>query len=126
MSIQQINSVLIGNAATAIGPGGSKPAQRGENAPTEKIAPGNDKQRLQDSKPPALEDVKNAVKKVQDFVQPASSDIQFSFDKDTDSTVVKIIDRSTKEVIRQIPTQEILDIARSLDRLQGLLVKNQA
>jgi len=39
--------------------------------------------------------------------------------------VVKLIDVKTKEVIRQIPAQEMLVIAKRLDELQGLLIKER-
>jgi flagellar protein FlaG len=55
-----------------------------------------------------------------------ASDIQFSIDEDTDTTVVKIVDRNTQEVIRQIPSEEMLEIAKALDRLQGLLIRQKA
>lgn len=71
-------------------------------------------------------DIRNAVEKVKEFVSPVASDIQFSIDEDTGTTVVKIIDRTTDEVIRQIPSEEMLDIAKALDRLQGLLIKQKA
>ena len=41
-------------------------------------------------------------------------------------TVVRVIDKQTGEVIRQMPSKELLEIAKSLDRLQGLLVRNSA
>lgn len=72
------------------------------------------------------EELKSAVEKVQAFVSATTSDVNFSIDKESGSTVVKVIDRSTKEVIRQIPSKEMLEMAQALDRLQGLLVKNQA
>jgi flagellar protein FlaG len=40
--------------------------------------------------------------------------------------VVKVIDRETQDVIRQIPSQEMLDLAQALDKLQGLLIKQKA
>ena len=72
------------------------------------------------------EELESSVAKIQQFVSATTSDVQFSIDKDSGSTVVKVIDRNTKEVIRQIPSQEMLDMAKALDRLQGLLLKNQA
>ena len=41
-------------------------------------------------------------------------------------TVVKITDRNTQEVIRQIPPEEVLRLNRELDKLQGLLLRGQA
>jgi hypothetical protein len=40
-------------------------------------------------------------------------------DDDTGQLVVKIIDRSTKEVIRQMPSEEMLAIAKTLDSIKG-------
>jgi hypothetical protein len=37
-----------------------------------------------------------------------------------------VVDGVTKEVIRQIPNEEVLAIARAMDRLQGLLLKGKA
>jgi flagellar protein FlaG len=67
-----------------------------------------------------------AVEKMQKFVSMAASDIKFSVDEDSGVTVVKVIDRETKDVIRQIPSEEMLDLAQALDKLQGLLIKQKA
>ena len=40
--------------------------------------------------------------------------------------MVKVVDQSTKEVIRQIPSEEMLAIAKALDSLKGLLVRQTA
>lgn len=75
---------------------------------------------------PSREEVTKAANQVNKFVSPVNTDIQFSVDDETDIHVVKVIDKNTQEVIRQIPGEEILQIAKALDRLQGLLVKQQA
>ncbi|MDR3298942.1 MAG: flagellar protein FlaG [Candidatus Accumulibacter sp.] len=67
-----------------------------------------------------------AVEKVQKFVSVVASDVEFVVDEDSGDTVVKVIDRETKEVIRQIPSEEMLDLAHALDKLQGLLIKQEA
>jgi flagellar protein FlaG len=82
--------------------------------------------KLAESERPRAEEVESAVKKVQNFVSAKAADIQFSIDEDIGVTVVKVIDRGTKEVIRQIPSEEMLEIAKALDKLQGLLVKQKA
>ena len=40
--------------------------------------------------------------------------------------IVKVMDNATKEVIRQIPSVEMLAIAKALDKIQGLLIKQKA
>lgn len=70
--------------------------------------------------------VQEATKRLQDFVSTVRGDIQFSMDSESGEVVVKVIDRESKEVLRQIPSKEALEIASALDRFQGLLVKQQA
>ena len=71
-------------------------------------------------------DVSQAAQRVEKFVQTMSSDLQFSIDASSGDTVVRVIDRATKEVIRQIPSEEMLVIARALERMQGLLIRQKA
>ncbi|MDD2883486.1 MAG: flagellar protein FlaG [Dechloromonas sp.] len=78
------------------------------------------------SEAPSRQDIEQATEQVKKFISPTNSDIRFSIDEDTGITVVKVMDKTTNEIIRQIPGDEILQIAKALDRLQGLLVKQQA
>lgn len=72
------------------------------------------------------EQVNQAVEAINKTIQAASQNLEFSVDKDMSVVVVKVIDQQTKQVLRQIPTEEALDIAKSLDKLQGLLIKQTA
>nr|WP_314861719.1 flagellar protein FlaG [uncultured Undibacterium sp.] len=74
----------------------------------------------------SADQVKSAVKSINNVIQVSAPDIQFSVDSDTDKLVVKIVDQQTKQVLRQIPTEEVIEIAKSLDKLQGLLIKQTA
>lgn len=69
--------------------------------------------------------VKQATEQINQVVQKLGRDLQFSVDPDTHTQVVKVVDTQTKEVIRQMPTQEMLAIAKALDKLQGLLLKDK-
>ena len=60
------------------------------------------------------------------MIKQTANSLQFSIDEDIGVTVVKVIDTESKKVIRQIPSEEVIDIAKALDKLQGLLVKQQA
>ena len=70
--------------------------------------------------------VKEAIENINKAVQTMAQDLEFSIDEDSDRTIVKIIDNQTKEVIRQVPSKEILEIAKALDKVQGLLIKQKA
>jgi flagellar protein FlaG len=72
------------------------------------------------------EAVKEAVKAANDAVKAIKSELDFRVDEDTGKTVVRVVEKQTGTLIRQIPSEEMLEIAKALDRLQGLLVRNSA
>ena len=43
-------------------------------------------------------------------------DLEFSVDKDTGSTVITVTSRSTGEVVRQIPSEEVLHLMRDVQQ----------
>lgn len=75
---------------------------------------------------PTADQLTQAVNQIQDVIQKTAQSLQFSIDKDTGTTVVKVVDTESKKVLRQIPSEEVLAIAKALDKLQGLLIKQKA
>jgi flagellar protein FlaG len=75
---------------------------------------------------PTLAQVTQAVNSINDAIKAMSQDVEFSVDADTDKTIIKLVDKKTKEVLRQIPSPEVLAIAKALDQAQGLLIKQKA
>jgi flagellar protein FlaG len=71
-------------------------------------------------------DVQTIWKAVQEVAQPDASTLEFHTDAETGKVVVKITDNATGELVRQIPMEEMLALAKSLDRLQGLLLQTKA
>ena len=67
-----------------------------------------------------------AVKAVSDFVKLSNKSLLFSVDDATGRSVVKVVDAETKEVVTQIPSEEMMAIAKALDSLKGLLVHQKA
>ena len=72
------------------------------------------------------EHVAQAVKTINATLTNLNQNVEFTIDEDSQRTVVKVIDQETKQVLRQMPSQEALDIANALDRLQGLLIRQEA
>ncbi|HSH98480.1 MAG: flagellar protein FlaG [Methylophilaceae bacterium] len=67
-----------------------------------------------------------AVKNINEFVSPMTQSIEFSLDQESGRTIVKVVDSETQKVLRQIPDEEVLQISKTLDKLQGLLIKQTA
>lgn len=71
--------------------------------------------------------LKEAVTKLNDYVQNVQRNLSFSVDKDSGQTVVKVYDVQTKELIRQIPSDETLKLAASIgEQVAHFFVKEKA
>lgn len=75
---------------------------------------------------PSSKDLQDAVKSMNDFVGTINNSLKFSVDDETGKTIVKVMDIETKEVIKQIPSEEMIAIAKAVDQLKGLLVQQKA
>jgi flagellar protein FlaG len=51
--------------------------------------------------------------------------LQFSVHEDTGQTVVRVVDKDSGKLIRQIPPQELLDLAVKLEDMMGILFDKQ-
>jgi flagellar protein FlaG len=67
-----------------------------------------------------------SLEAINHFLQPVNSDITFSQDDQTGKTIVKIVDTKTQTLLRQIPSEEAVELAKQLDKLQGLLLRDKA
>jgi flagellar protein FlaG len=72
------------------------------------------------------ERVKQAIEDINRALQEQGRGLRFEVDPETRHAVVKVVDTETQQVIRQMPTEDALDISRALDRLQSLLVRQKA
>lgn len=61
------------------------------------------------------EQVKNAVVSINQFVQSLNRDLHFSIDEETERMVIKVVDSSSGKLIRQIPEEVVLELARKLN-----------
>lgn len=117
MAIQQISSLMT-TAASQATVATSRPAPATEST-AETEAPPVPVPR------PNAEQLQQAIEQVRKAVEPVARNLQFSVDDGTGKTVVRVVDSVTKEVIRQIPSEELLAIARAIDRMQGLLIRQK-
>ena len=126
MSIQSIN-----NASMAVQAMSAAPARnQTESAASVETRPENVQQNAntqeQAQRVPSAGELQKALEEVEKAVAPMAQSLQFSLDKDSGKTVVKVMDTDTNEVIRQIPSEEVLAISKAVDKLKGLLLKQQA
>ncbi|PZX33782.1 MULTISPECIES: flagellar protein FlaG [Cupriavidus] len=66
-----------------------------------------------------------AISELVDALKTTTIGLRFEIDEATHRVITKVIDKESGELIRQMPTEEVLRIARAIDKLQGLFI-NQA
>lgn len=81
-------------------------------------------EKLQARNEATREQLDDAVSQLNDFVQNVQRDLQFEVDNDLGQTIVKVVDQSTKEVIRQIPDELALRLAENLQQDEPLTLFN--
>jgi Uncharacterized flagellar protein FlaG len=70
-------------------------------------------------------DLEQALSRVREVFQQADPRLEFSIDPDLNRVVVKVMNRDSGEVIRQIPQQEIIELAKNLKTPTGLLLHHR-
>ena len=102
----------------------------GEVAPGEQVAAtgraGDAEKLAAQAGPVDPRQLERALENIRRVVEPVAHNLRFSVDEDTGRTVVKVLDSATDQVIRQIPSEEVLSIAKALDKLSGLLLEQKA
>ncbi len=73
--------------------------------------------------PQSLQQLADALNQ---HVGTAGQQLQFSVDHTTGKTVMRITDAESGALLRQIPGDEALSMARIMDKMQGMLIRQKA
>lgn len=71
-------------------------------------------------------ELEEAVDSMQNSVLQMQRNLSFTIDENSGRTVVEVRDVSSGEVIRQLPSEQALKLAESLDEMRSLLFEAQA
>lgn len=55
-----------------------------------------------------------------------ATNLNLSVDDDLGRVVVKVVDQETQEVLKQIPSEEALELSKSIGKMRGMFVQTQA
>jgi len=91
------------------------------------VAPGKSSNGAVNARPPVDDaQLKAAIKAANSALESAQSGIEYSVDSASGKTIVRIMDKQTNEIIRQLPSEEMLEIAKAIDRFEGMLLHQKA
>ena len=122
MLIQNTSSAVAAPGFTSNGAPVAVAAPQTQAAPAAKAAP------EQQPAAPTAAQLQSAVDSINKAMQQNNANVEFSIDHDTKQAVIKVIESTTGEVIRQFPTEDVLAISREIDQFQqrGLLLQQKA
>jgi len=108
----EVSRVARGQGVAAVEPvNGKGPPDQVEDAA----------KREKDAKPPDEEALNGTVSDLNMLAQQMRRELRFSLDDDSGEMVVKVIDKETDEVLRQIPSDEILALRKRMADVAGVI-----
>ncbi len=110
--VAEINTDNVLSTSTAQTRGPEKVLPVNPAKPLQKL-PGEGKELPRENR--EAPDIDDIVQDINESIKAVQRELQFSVDKDSGHTVIKVMDMETNEVIRQIPNEEALKFARMLE-----------
>jgi flagellar protein FlaG len=82
----------------------------------------------ENSTSPPSQSLEQTITQLNDYVQSIQRELQFSIDEESGDTIVKVIEKATNEVVRQIPAEDLMETLKSLNQnaTTGVIISNQA
>jgi flagellar protein FlaG len=72
-----------------------------------------------------IEDLEESIEKLNSTAEAFNVSLKFSVDDRTDRIVVKVIERKTERVIREIPPEQVLNMVAQIQDLIGVFVDSR-
>jgi flagellar protein FlaG len=103
-----------------------KPIAKGEEASFRGL--GRESTSRQQDISPAFDPgkTKDLAKEIQSYLSEFHVNLNFEISEETGDVVVKVINSDTKEVIRQIPPEDLSKVRDKLEELRGVLFASKA
>ena len=107
-------------------PDSVKPVPKGEGTSFPKLNKESGNKQRDRSYPLNPAKAKELTEEIQRFLSDIKVSVSFEIYDNTGELVVKVINSDTKEVIRQIPPEELLKFRDKLEELRGVLFAGKA
>lgn len=111
-----INPIPQTTAVPLTGSSARSSAENLQNLPVDRQNVPPEPQEKETTAPMTREALEKTVKQLNELSRGQERNLQFSVDEVLDLTVITVVDTETEEVIRQIPSEEVLRLAHHLER----------
>lgn len=116
LAIKEITGVTAGQSADTRGPG--------KKAVEERHAVSKDEPEAKKELP--QQELERIASEIQIQLKRINTELRFEVDSASGEIVVKILDPDSQQVIRQIPSEELLAIRARMDEIIGVLYNAQS
>lgn len=119
MNVQAITEMAIrGSPGAGPTPAESQGAKAVPGKPTEPLAPAEAAPKAE----PTVEELARALEGMNAFVGDNNSHIQFAMHQEAQRMMVQVVNNETHEVIKTMPSKELLDLAAKIGEMVGMLL----
>ena len=116
VSTSAVSATRAGMRSPALPPASGSPAQ----AVTQSSSP------AASGVAPAPAGLSKAVEQIQGYLRDSGKNLSVSFDDSADRYVTRVVSSDTGEVVRTIPSEEVLEVARAINEKLGGLINQRA
>ena len=71
------------------------------------------------------EEVNQAIDEIKQQMSDIGRKINFSVDEDLNIVIIKVVNKDTEEIVRQLPSEEVVEIARNIQENKGLIFQEK-
>ena len=115
------SSLNIRNATANVASSAGRP----DSQATGKALPKDGEKLPENAAPePTPDRVQQAVQQIQSYLSDSQRQLQFQVDAASGRTIVRVVNPETNEVIRQIPGEEVLKLARAVGTNGGRIISD--
>jgi flagellar protein FlaG len=118
--VGNVTSVTAAPARTSAPPVPRNDSGSGAAAGKEAAAGGKDLPQAAPPPPPVV-DVDRAVERLNELMSNTQRMLRFRVDEGSGRTIITVINETTKEIVRQIPAEEVLAVSQTLEELGSLI-----
>ncbi len=124
--LSSTNSLINSGSSALVSSGSAQVAKSDSEVIAQVVSTPMQSSNINEVVAPVRESIEKIAADLQKFVQSMGRDLNFSVDETTGYHVVRVVDQSTGELIRQLPSDELLKLAREFEQLQNALVSQRA
>lgn len=137
MSSDIINNQVMKDASASVAQASGLPGSKGKRQDVAavvgtKLPPAKAQSAIAEESQQEIsaEKVKEVVEQLNNHAQAVNRDLQFSVDDESGRTVIKVINSETAELVRQIPSEEVLRLSQTIRETiegnKGIIVQTSA